>query len=66
MARNMLPGMKTGGGLLPKLLGLLVLVAVLVLVVKHPNDSANWVSSVASGIGDVIDGIATFLRSVTR
>ncbi|MGO1055604.1 hypothetical protein [Crossiella sp. CA198] len=66
MARNSFPGMKAGGGLVPKLVGTLLLVAVLVLIVNHPSDSAGWVSGVAGGVGDVVDGVATFLRSLTR
>ncbi|MCO1581232.1 hypothetical protein M8C13_36330 [Crossiella sp. SN42] len=64
MARNSFPGMKTGGGLLPKLIGLLVLIAVGVLIVRYPGDSAGWVSGVFSGGRDVVDGIAVFLRKL--
>lgn len=61
MAKNMLP-MTTGGGVLRKVVGTLVALAVLALVVGHPADAATWTTSVVHLLGRVIGGISTFLR----
>lgn len=60
MAKNAFPGMKTGGGVMSKVVGTLVLIAVLVTVVKYPADAASWVR----GLGTVIDGLVTFIRAL--
>ncbi|TVT50719.1 hypothetical protein FNH05_15240 [Amycolatopsis rhizosphaerae] len=60
MAKNPYPVMNTGGGLLPKVIGTLVLIAVLTLVIKYPADAAHWVR----GLGHVIDGLVAFLRAL--
>lgn len=62
MAKNALP-MKTGGAL-GKVIGLLVVCAVLALVIKHPSDAATWVTGAFRWLGTVIDGISAFLRAV--
>lgn len=63
MAKNMVP-MPTGNGVLPKLIGAAVLLALVVLIVKHPGDSANGVEGLI-GLGeDVVDGIASFLHKL--
>jgi hypothetical protein len=56
MAKNVIPGMKTGGGVMSKVVGTAVLLAILVIVVKHPSDAANFVKTVFGWI----DQIATF------
>ncbi|HEX5403977.1 MAG TPA: hypothetical protein VFX16_16955 [Pseudonocardiaceae bacterium] len=63
MSKNMLP-MKSGGGLLSKMVTILIALAVLALVVQHPSDAATWVVSVVRLLGRVIAGISTFLRSM--
>jgi hypothetical protein len=63
MPKNVFP-METGGGVLRKVAGVLVALAVLALVVKHPNDAATWVSSVFRMLGGMVDGISEFLREV--
>lgn len=62
MAKNALP-MKTGGAL-GKVIGLLVVCAVLALVIKHPSDTATWVTGAFRWLGTVVDGISAFLRAV--
>jgi hypothetical protein len=64
MARNVIPGMKTGGGMMSKVIGTAVVLAILVIVVKHPSDAANFAKTVFSGLGAVIDGLVSFLRSL--
>lgn len=60
MAKNAIPGFKTGGGMLSKVVGTAVVLAVLVIVVKHPSDAADFVKTVFGWI----DQIATFLREL--
>jgi len=62
MAKNAFP-VKTGGAA-GKVVGLLVLCAVLALVIKHPTDAATWVTSAFRWLGTVVDGISAFLREV--
>ncbi|MDT7803732.1 MAG: hypothetical protein QOI78_7165 [Actinomycetota bacterium] len=64
MAKNNFPMMKSGGGLLGKAVGLVVTLAIIVLIVKYPADSAGWASGAAHGVGAVIDGVVTFLRAL--
>lgn len=59
MAKSPYPVMKTGG-LLPRVIGTLVVIAVVVLVIKYPADAARWVR----GVGTVIDGLVDFLRAL--
>ncbi|MDQ0378604.1 hypothetical protein [Amycolatopsis thermophila] len=62
---NMVPLPTSGGGtILPKLIGVLVTVAALAVVIKHPSDAATWAKTLASAAGRVIDGVATFIRQV--
>ncbi len=63
MAKSSLP-VPTGGSVLPKLLSTLVGVAVLMLVVKHPADAAEWLTQGASSVGSLVDGLATFLQHI--
>ena len=64
MARNVIPGVKTGGGILSKLIGTVVVLAILVLVVKHPTDAASFAKTMFSGFGALIDGFVSFFRSL--
>ncbi|MTD57818.1 hypothetical protein [Amycolatopsis pithecellobii] len=62
MAKNAFPPIKTGTSLLTKVVGLLILIALLTLVVKHPTDAATWVGQAGHFVGTVIDGLASFLQ----
>lgn len=64
MARNVIPGLKTGGGMLSKVIGTAVVLAILVMVVKHPTDAASFAKTIFSGLGAVIDGLVSFFRSL--
>jgi hypothetical protein len=64
MAKSNFPVMKSGGGMLGKAIGLVVGLAIIVLIVKYPADSASWASGAAHGVGAVIDGVVTFLRAL--
>jgi hypothetical protein len=64
MARNVIPGVQTGGGVLSKVIGTAVVLAILVIVVKHPAEAASFAKALFAGAGAVIDGFASFLRSL--
>lgn len=67
MAKNNLMPMPAGGSsVLPKLITTAVLLALLVIVVKHPGDAATWTKALAGGVVDVIDGVASFIRQVAN
>jgi hypothetical protein len=62
MARNNLFP-TSSKSILPKVIGYLVLFAVLALVVKHPGQAAGWVKHTFVWIGSVTDGLASFIQS---
>lgn len=65
MAKSQFPMMKSGGsGVLPKVVGTLVLLAVLAMVVKHPVESAHGFSAALAGLGSVAEAFSTFLSQV--
>ena len=64
MARNVIPGLQTGRGIMPKVIGTAVLLAIVVIVVKHPTDAASFAKALFSGLGTVIDGLVSFLRTM--
>lgn len=64
MARNVIPGLKTGGGVLSKVIGTAVVLAILVIVVKHPTDAASFAKTLFSVLGAIIDGFVNFFRSL--
>ncbi|MFI0470924.1 hypothetical protein ACH347_43270 [Saccharopolyspora sp. 5N102] len=59
--KSMMPFPVSGGGAAKKVLGLLVLVAVVVLVVKRPAESAQWAKDAWSVAMSAVDSVATFL-----
>jgi hypothetical protein len=60
MAKNTIPGLKTGGGAMSKVVTTVVVLAILMIVVKHPSDAADFVKTVFGWI----DQIATFLKEL--
>ena len=60
MAKNSIPGLKTGGGAMSKVVTTAVVLAILMIVVKHPSDAADFVKTVFGWI----DQIATFLKEL--
>ncbi|MFB9690073.1 hypothetical protein [Amycolatopsis plumensis] len=65
MAKNHgIPGLKTSSGVLPKLIGTAIAIALLALVVKYPADAATWAKNLAGMAGDVIDGLVSFFRQI--
>lgn len=62
--KNAIPMPTSSGSVLPKLVGGLVVVALLVIVVKHPSDAADWTRQLFAVAGDAVDGIVSFIRQV--
>jgi len=56
--------MRTGNGLVSKLIGALVTVAVLMLVIKYPGDAAGWVTGAVHLAGNIISGLVAFFRQL--
>lgn len=65
MAKNMLP-MKTGSGIMSKLIGLLVGLAILMLVIKYPSDAASWVTGAAHLLTQIVGGLVAFFRQISH
>jgi hypothetical protein len=63
MAKSPFP-MKTGSGILPKLIVTLVVIAILTMVVKNPAGTAAWVTGLAHATGAAIDGLSSFLQHI--
>jgi hypothetical protein len=61
MSKNMLP-MKSGGGLLTKLITIIVGLAVAMLVVKYPSDAAGFVTSTWHLLSNIVTGLVAFFR----
>jgi hypothetical protein len=64
MAKQAFPGVKTGGGPLAKLIGAAVVLALLVLVVKHPAEAAGWVKTAFTMFGDLVGALAVLFREL--
>jgi hypothetical protein len=61
--KNILP-MAGGTSVMPKVIGTLIVLGLLVLVVEHPADAAVWVKELAAGVGSVVDGVAAFFQQL--
>lgn len=55
---------KTGGGVLKKVIVVLVALAVLALVIKHPHDAAGMVNTATDKGGGLVDSVAEFFRDL--
>ncbi|MEV0698623.1 hypothetical protein AB0I53_12000 [Saccharopolyspora sp. NPDC050389] len=65
MAKTQFPMMpKAGGGVLAKLVGVVLVLAVLTMVVKQPAEAAVLVKGIAAGFGAAAEGAAAFLQGV--
>lgn len=62
--KSMMP-IPSGSRILPKLVGAAVVIALLLVVVQHPTDAANWVQALVNGGEAIVDGIATFFHQIT-
>lgn len=60
MAKSSFPVMKSGGGVLSKLVGALVTLGVLAFVVQHPAEAAQLLSSGIGLLEKAVEGSASF------
>lgn len=65
MAKSAFP-MKTGSGLLPKVIGTLIVIAALAMVIKQPANAASFVTGAFHLVGGAVDGISAFLSQLTK
>jgi hypothetical protein len=56
--------LKSGGGMLKKVVGMLIVLAVLWLVIRFPDEAAMTVKHASNAALATINGIGTFLRDV--
>lgn len=61
--KNLVP-MAGGTSVMPKVIGTLIALGLLVLVVKHPADAAVWVKGLATWVGSAVDGMAAFFQQL--
>ncbi|QYN23134.1 hypothetical protein [Amycolatopsis sp. DSM 110486] len=65
MAKNPF-SLKTGGGILKKVAGVVIVLAALALVINHPHDAAGMVTSATDKGGGIIDSVAKFFRDLSN
>lgn len=63
MAKNPF-GIKTGGGIVKKIVGVVIVLAVLALVIKHPHDAAGMVNTAKDNGGGINDSVVEFFRAL--
>lgn len=63
MAKNMLP-MKPGGGIMAKLITVVIGLALIMLLVKYPSDVASWVTGAGHILASLADGLVSFFRAL--
>ncbi|GAA0509587.1 hypothetical protein [Saccharopolyspora thermophila] len=67
MAKTQFPVFpRAKGGLAPKAIGGLALVALFTFLVQHPTEAAALVRSGGSGLGGVVDALVTFFQALGR
>lgn len=64
MAKNMLP--TKGGGIVSKVIWLVVGLAILMLVVRYPGDVASWIKEAVHMLTSTVSGLVAFFRQLGR
>ncbi len=64
MTKQAIPGVKSGGGALPKAVTVLVLVAFVIFAIKQPVEAAHFVQSVTAGLGYATEALMTFFQTL--
>lgn len=65
MAKKSQIPMTSGGGVVSKLVGTAVIIAVVAFIVKHPVEAAHDTSVGFSALGDVVYSLMTFLQQLS-
>lgn len=60
---SMIP-VPAGSSVLPKVISTVVVLALLVVVVKHPVEAAGWVKALVGGAVSAVEGLATFFQGI--
>ncbi len=61
---SMIPMPTGGSSVVPKLIAGLVGLALFAIVVRHPSEAAGWTTNIFGWLGDIVDGLASFIRQV--
>lgn len=64
MSKQQTMPMPTGSGPLPKLIGTAIVLALLVMVIQQPAETAGWVEGVLGWAMNAVQGIATFFGEI--
>jgi hypothetical protein len=62
--KNSMFPMPTSSGIVPKVIGTMLLIAIVSIVIKHPSEAANFATGLFGLLGAAIDGVISFLRQV--
>lgn len=65
MAKAGVPMPKAGGGVMSKVVSAFVVIGLAALIVKHPVGAAHMTTGGFSALGDVVDGLVTFIQQVS-
>jgi hypothetical protein len=65
MAKSTFPGIKSGPGLLTKVIGTLVALGILFLIIKHPSEAAGMATNLVAFVGAAVDGFASFFQHLS-
>jgi hypothetical protein len=65
MAKNSLPMMRAGGGVVSKAVSVFVLIGVLVFVVKQPVAAAHLLNGLMTLFTNLVAGLANFVQHVS-
>lgn len=64
VAKNSFPMMKTGGGVLSKLVWMLIVVAMLTFMVKNPTEAAHLVTEALTFLGNAVASLVSILQQI--
>ncbi|MCI2423977.1 hypothetical protein MOQ72_41920 [Saccharopolyspora sp. K220] len=64
MGKQVIPGVSSGRGVLGKVVGAAVMLALLGLIVKSPTDAAALVKGLLDWFMAAVDGLSTFFRGL--
>lgn len=62
MAKSSFPMMKTGGGVLSKLLGALIVLALLTFMVENPTEAAQLIKEALNFLDNAVASLVTILQ----
>jgi len=60
------PMVASSGGGLKRVVGALVVVALLAVVIRNPGEAASWAKALFGVVTGAVDGIANFIRELAK